>query len=197
MFGGALFLNPAWAADCVTVGNLMWELKTDDGGLRDKDNYYDWYDSTGPASNRGNPGSQGTVGGNCTGGILCNTEAYVAAVNAANVCGHNDWRLPTWEELKSLVNVNYTPTIDLSLFPETQSAPYWTAATLVSNSAYAWSINFQDGSEEYHGKGDGRYVRLVRGPKAPDKCVTIGSLTWEVKSGRGTLHAFDNYYSWR
>ena len=197
MFGGALLLNPALAADCVTVGNLVWEQKTNDGGLRDKDNYYDWYDSTGPANNRGNPGSQGTVGGGCTGGILCNTEAYVAAVNAANVCGHNDWRLPTWEELNSLVNKSHTPTIDPSLFPETKSGGYWTAATPVNNNGAAWYINFQDGNENASsGKSAGYYVRLVRGPKAPDKCVTIGSLTWEVKTGRGTLRAFDNYYSW-
>ena len=28
------------------VTGLMWEVKTDDGGLRDKDWYYTWYDST-------------------------------------------------------------------------------------------------------------------------------------------------------
>ncbi|MCB1920210.1 MAG: DUF1566 domain-containing protein [Candidatus Competibacteraceae bacterium] len=192
--GWATFLNPVLAADCVQIGNLTWEVKTDDDGLRDKDHTYTWYDSSGVLSNRGNAGTPN--GGQCGGGIACDTQSYVQAVNAQNLCGHNDWRLPGWEDLTSLVTAGSSPTIDPALFPETQAAPYWTATTLVNDNRYAWSINFNSGLEEYHGKSDRRYVRLVRGPQSSDQCVTIDNLTWEIKSGRGTLRSFEDSYSW-
>jgi hypothetical protein len=189
-----LSLPVAQAADCVQDGNLSWELKTDDDGLRDKDNTYSWYDSSGTANNRGNPGTQN--GGSCKGGIACDTQSYVQAVNAQRLCGLNDWRLPDWDELKSLVNLNRTPTIDAALFPETRAANYWTAATRTTASGNAWYINFQNGSEANAGKASRYYVRLVRGRKSVATCTSIGNLTWERKTGRGTLQGFDNTYTW-
>ena len=190
-----LFLNPALAADCVQVGNLTWEVKTDDGGLRDKDNRYFWYDTL-LVNNNGNPGQLGQVGQGCTGNISCDTKSYMQAVNAQNLCGHGDWRMPTWEEMQSLINRNNSPTIDLSLFPNTVNGAYWTAATHADDNGRAWYIDFGSGNEQHDFKSLASYVRLVRGDKAAPRCVTLGALMWEVKSGRGTLQAFDNRYTW-
>src|SRR5262245_37316990 len=52
--------------DCVRdeVTALVWEIKTDDGGLRDKDWTYTWYNSTG-INDGGSPGA--SAGGTCVG----------------------------------------------------------------------------------------------------------------------------------
>ena len=62
---------------------------------------YSWYDSSGV----GDGGDAGTEnGGSCFDNDNCDTEKYVAAVNAANYCGYSDWRLPTLDELYSIVD---------------------------------------------------------------------------------------------
>ena len=115
---------PAW--DCVrdNVTGLIWEIKTDDNGLRDKDWDYTWYNSD-PVTNGGNAGS---LGSNTCGGTLpsnqCNTQAYTAAVNALSpaLCGYTDWRMPTVEELHNIVDHSrQNPAIDVAYFPRTVS----------------------------------------------------------------------------
>ncbi|MDG4596254.1 MAG: DUF1566 domain-containing protein [Candidatus Contendobacter sp.] len=94
---------PAW--DCVrdNVTGRVWEIKTDDNGLRDKGWTYIWYNPD-PATNGGDAGSTG--GATCGGflGNQCNTQAYTAAVNALNpkLCGFSDWRMPTRDRLRAL-----------------------------------------------------------------------------------------------
>jgi hypothetical protein len=95
-----------WACTRDNVTGLIWEVKTDDGGLRDKDWNYTWYNSD-PATNGG---AVGSAGGNSCGGTLagyghqCNTEHYVAAVIGLGLCGQQDWRMPTVDELLSIVH---------------------------------------------------------------------------------------------
>jgi hypothetical protein len=48
-----------WACTRDNITGLIWEIKTDDNGLRDKDYSYTWY-STDAASNGGNAGSAGS-----------------------------------------------------------------------------------------------------------------------------------------
>lgn len=43
------------------------------------------------------------AGGTCFVAGRCDTEKYVQDVNATNMCGHNDWRMPTYRELQGLV----------------------------------------------------------------------------------------------
>ena len=72
-----------WACTRDNFTGLVWEVKTDDGGLRDKDWLYTWYyaDAT---DNGGDPGITGgdTCGG--TLGIECNSDAFAAAVNSTS-----------------------------------------------------------------------------------------------------------------
>lgn len=149
---------------------LIWEIKTDDNGLRDRDNTYAWYNPDG-AANGGNAGSQ--TGGSCTGGINCNTAAYVAAVNAAGLCGANDWRMPTAEELLSIHDYGAItpPGIDTTYFNDlsiVNSLTYWASESDASTPALAWVVDYAIGSGGNSSVGDKgslpSLVRLVRKP---------------------------------
>lgn len=125
-------VNP-W--DCVQDQHtgLYWEVKTDNGGLRDKDWTYSWYNSSG-IHDGGNAGAENL--GACVDTANCDTQKFVAAVNAAGMCGFNDWRLPTRDELLSIVmlqpatNSSQQPAFDPEYFPNTLSgAAYYSTST--------------------------------------------------------------------
>jgi hypothetical protein len=155
--------------DCVRdeITGLEWEVKTDNGGLRDKDWTYTWFNSTG--SNDG--GSAGTAnGGVCFDTSNCDTEKYVAAVNAAGLCGRNDWRLATREELQSIVNIsqfNTAPRYDIDFFPNAPSSlsqAHWTATPDATSSAVAWTVDILKGrGQAIFAKSRKFPVFLVRG----------------------------------
>ncbi len=135
---------------------LVWEVKTDDGTLHDRDNKYTWY-STDSSNNGGNAGA-------ANGGV--NTQDFVASVNVAGWCGESDWRLPTVEELRSIANLSrYSPAIDINYFPHTRSSYYWSSspARYSNLGENAWAVNFVPGHGLRRTKVNSHYVRLVRG----------------------------------
>jgi len=100
-----------------------------------------------------------------------NTHAFVTTVNAAGLCGVNDWRMPTREELHSLVDYSITslgPTIDKTYFPNTVSSPFspfWSSSSDTRRTVEAWNINFGIGGKGnvfIADKGFSHSVRLVR-----------------------------------
>lgn len=150
-----------WSCVKDNVTGLMWEIKTDDGGLHDKDWTYTWYEPDN-TKNGGNAGTQN--GGNCGGTGQCDTYSYVQEVNAAGWCGAQDWRMPSWVELLSLVSYDSdNPAIDIVWFPNTLSRRFWSGSPNVFSKSYiARSIRFDDGYSEWYGKGSAFQVRLVR-----------------------------------
>lgn len=126
-----------WACVRDNHTQLVWENKTNDGGLRDYRHRYTWYssDSSSNGGYAGSPGA-GTCGG--TLGTSCNTQAYVEAMNLARLCGSDKWRLPKLEELRSIVNFGrVSPSLDTDWFSNLAFVP-----GVPGNSAVGfWSSN--------------------------------------------------------
>ena len=78
--------------------------------------------------------------------------------------GSSTWRLPNVNELKSIVEkACYDPAINLTAFPATPSAPFWTASPLAPGYDYAWIVSFNYGNAYGGHKNSSSYfVRLVR-----------------------------------
>ncbi len=151
-----------WACTYDNTTGLMWEVKTT-SGLRSQSHTYSWYDSV---HNYG--GYAGIAsGGRCLTAGRCDTEKYVADVNAANLCGHSDWRMPTIRELFNLADRGIAspgPLIDLTYFPNTPIAYWWSGSPVAHDLHLAWSMNFADGTS-YWVDGVRFFVRLVRAGK--------------------------------
>ena len=158
-----------WACVQDNVTGLIWEVKTDDGGLHDKDDTYNWY-NTDPATNGGDDGYEDDDGDICYGydsgdsSTFCNTEAYVNRVNAAGWCGASDWRMPTRKELESIVLYDrYSPAIDAEYFPNAVSSSVWSGSPHAYYANYAWKVYFYSGYSYYKYRAYRYAVRLVRG----------------------------------
>lgn len=84
--------------------DLMWEKKTEDGGLRDYRHGYSWFeDSSGYADPRDaqtDTQYAKPYGYHCSNSLVkCNTKDFIQAVNKQKLCGYNNWRLPSKDEL--------------------------------------------------------------------------------------------------
>jgi hypothetical protein len=158
----------AWSCVRDNVTGRVWEEKTDDGGLRDKDWTYTWYNSNAAA----NGGWAGTPNGGSCSGSQCDTQGYVQAVNAAGLCGARDWRMPTVSELLSIVsNDRVRPAIDTVFFRNLPSyadswgtSPwFWSSSHHARYSGVAYDVGFGDGRGTDGDKNYALAVRLVRG----------------------------------
>ncbi len=100
-------------------------------------------------------------------------KSYMPWQKAIDACknldfaGHKDWRLPTVEELRELVD--YTrgaksgePAVDTKIFPDTKCGWYWTSTPCAWDPSSAWIVGFDGGSVGSSCKYDSNYVRPVR-----------------------------------
>ena len=124
-----------WSCVRDNVTGIIWEVKTVDN----KDSTHTWGSRT----------------------------SLVTAANAENsgsgLCGITNWRVPSVNELFSIVNYNgANPSIDSDYFPNTFSGSFWSEQELVSNTDNAWRVDFGDGSNSgSSAKSNSRTVRLV------------------------------------
>ena len=90
------------------------------------------------------------------------TGVWIAAINAANLGGHNDWRVPNVKELQSIVD--YGRVSPASSVPgSTAAGGYWSSTTFAGDSSLAWFVNFSFGNVNLAGKILALRVRAVRG----------------------------------
>ena len=172
----------SWACVLDNRSGLIWEVKTDDGGARDKDNKYRWggkgVSDVALANYDGNDESQRKQSRwSGSGDRYDDWNKLVDAANSDQLCGFSDWRVPDLYQLASLVRCrggNYKnldkgcsgsyqkPTIDTEYFPNAQSSWFWSASPVAGYSYGAWLLNFGGGGDGYDDRNNYDHVRLVR-----------------------------------
>lgn len=145
-----------WSCVRDNVTGLVWEVKTDDGGIHDRDNTYRWGGKTALGTGYGT--------------YYPDWDTLVDGSNTKHLCGFSDWRVPTRAELQGLVHYGRTnPAIDTDYFPNTPASDFWSASPYASSSSNAWYVYFSLGNALSGNRGDGNgswsyygHVRLVR-----------------------------------
>lgn len=170
----------AWSCVRDDVTGLMWENKAADGGPRDFDKTYTNF-STAYDPNQAL-------------GTSTDASGYVLAVNIAGLCGAHDWRLPTAQELLSLVDygaVQKQPQIDVTYFSRTGLDSYWSATTYVHSIAFrgdkAWLVQMELGVLVKLTRQTAQKVRLVRGQPVTGARWTVSPDGQEITDNRTLL----------
>lgn len=147
------------------VTGLVWEVKTDDGGIHDRDNTYRWSNINPILDPQFIPTYTYT-----------DWTSLVNGSNSESLCGFDDWRVPDISELESIVSYkHYTgvfsygthPThvaVEFPYFPKTMQGDYWSSSPSPSTTGrQSFFLNFLVGNTSYAYNDQFKFVRLVRG----------------------------------
>jgi hypothetical protein len=126
-----------WAMVRDNVTGLIWEVKTYDGSIHDKDNTYNWQDAQ---------------------------NVFIATLNSQIFGGCADWRLPTVKDLTYIVKRDtYNPSINTTYFPNTISSYYWSSTSDAEYQGVTWLVSFNEGDVISMANYFIYYVRAVCG----------------------------------
>ena len=161
--------------ECVrdNATGLIWQGQTpEDTGLRATNQWRYNFDSTTelqkyhPAIGRTNPPTQAEIDD------ISNAIGFKNAINATKLCGSSKWRIPTKDELLTLIDLSRSPTIDEAWFPNlARYKSYWSSTAYtgpVPEYRYtAWGVDLRTGKAfpDYRGSYKITYqlnVRLVQ-----------------------------------
>src|SRR5215470_2698651 len=147
-----------------TTSGLVWEKKSDDGSVHDKDLQFSW-----SLSITGSSAPDGTA-----------FTLFLPTLNGTRFAGFSDWRLPTLEELQTIVdrgaitpgaplvppafNTNCQPGCSVTQCSCTTALNYWSASTNPANAQQAGYVLFNTGVSGNALKTLEFFVRGVRGP---------------------------------
>ena len=126
-------------------------------------------------------GRTGFICGDGTTTTLDWSSATVAAQNAT-VWRYNDWRLPTEDELLTLVAPACSPSINGFFFQATPLAAFWTQTSDPADLGSAKTVNFFNGFVGSANRTNPFAVRLVRGglplnmTVAADQTIVFGAI---------------------
>jgi Protein of unknown function (DUF1566)/Domain of unknown function (DUF5018) len=151
---------------------LIWQGQTPAGtGLRANDQFKTNYDSTTVLQKGGVSGPLVPTSAPTQAEVdaATNTVGFKNAVNLTNLCGSNEWRIPTLDELLTITRISFDPPIDAEWFPNTaRYNGYWTSTPNADYTVLAKYVGFNYGfvSDSFRGNETGNYfntlVRLVR-----------------------------------
>ena len=158
----------SWSCVRDNVTGLIWEVKTNDGGLHDANDRYNWFNPD-AAVNGGSEGFADDDGAICSGydsndsDTYCNTLAFTTRVNEQGLCGLSNWRLPSKKELRSIIDYQqYSPSIDTQYFPNTLGDNwFWSSSPYAAVIGNVWVVNFNIGIDGDLNRNGAYYVRLV------------------------------------
>ena len=138
-----------WRCVRDNVTGLIWEAKTDDGSIHDKDNRYRW-------------GGLTALGSGTVGSYYNDWNTLVNGSNAESLCGYADWRVPSTDELLSLVDHSrFGMAIDSDYFPYT-AFNVWSSSPSAYFTNGAWYVYFYNGYAGSNYRNSAWQVRLVR-----------------------------------
>lgn len=110
--------------------------------------------------------SQGLSGPGCQQGkparlSIAEASNLIAQIRREGWAGHTDWRLPSEQELRSLLKPDcINPALDSTAFPNTPALLFWSASR--EQSAYRY-VDFKDGHVDMDDMNLANPIRLVRG----------------------------------
>ena len=147
---GAETVGTRWSCVQDNQTGLIWEVKT----AANKDDTFRWGGLT--AIGRDAPTQFGVY-----------DDGWNALVTSSNsgsgLCGFTDWRVPTLQELSSLVHYGEAGyTIDSHYFPHAVAHLYWSASPYAVDSSSAWQLVFGNGGDGADFRDNSKRVRLVR-----------------------------------
>jgi hypothetical protein len=130
---------------------LMWEKKTACQGATANDihcvnNEYEW-----------------TKSGNDPDGSLF-TDFLQKLNRGEGQKKYSDWRIPSIDELKTIVDCTKTNCLD-PVFGPTQASRYWSSTAYLDSPGFAWTVNFFNAQMNFRNSTNPLFARAVRGPR--------------------------------